>query len=44
MLDKETTTTFDDLILVCSNCHKMLHRKFCDKYMSIEELKEIIGK
>lgn len=36
-------TTFDDLILVCSNCHRMLHRKlYGKKYLSIEELKELL--
>lgn len=36
-------TTFDDLILVCSNCHRMLHRKFYNKeYLSIKELKQIV--
>ena len=38
-------TTFDDLILVCSNCHRMLHRKFYNKeYLSIEDLKQIVNK
>lgn len=42
-LNMETTTTFDDLILVCSNCHKMLHRRICNKFTSIEELKRKIN-
>ena len=36
-------TTFKDLILVCSNCHQMLHRKLYSKeYLSIEELRQIV--
>jgi hypothetical protein len=38
-------TSLDDLVLVCSNCHRMLHRK--DKkgrYKTVEELREIIHK
>lgn len=30
-----------DLVPVCANCHRMLHRKR-DKVLSIEELKEIV--
>lgn len=38
-------TTFNDLILVCSNCHRMLHRKlFGREYLSIEELKQIVSR
>lgn len=33
-------TKLDDLALVCSNCHRMLHRNF--ENMTIEKLKEII--
>ena len=36
-------TTFEDLIIVCSNCHRMLHRKLYGKeYLSISELKQIV--
>lgn len=38
-LDNEKETTLNDLALVCSNCHRMLHRKI-DK-LSIIELKHI---
>ncbi|MBD9178667.1 MAG: HNH endonuclease [Odoribacter splanchnicus] len=38
-LDNEKETTLNDLALVCSNCHRMLHRKI-DK-LSIKELKNI---
>jgi len=37
-------TKLEDLCLVCSNCHRMLHRKIDDKYLSIEDLKKIISK
>lgn len=32
----------NDLIPVCPNCHNMLHKKTNGKYLSIDELKEII--
>ncbi len=35
-------TKKDDIALICSNCHRMLHRKINDKLLSINELKEII--
>jgi hypothetical protein len=31
-----------DIALICSNCHRMLHRKVNDKYLTIDQLKEII--
>lgn len=34
-------TSLDDLALVCSNCHRMLHTKFNGRYLSISQLKEI---
>lgn len=37
-------TTLEDLALVCANCHRMLHKKIDDKYLSITELKTRIGK
>jgi 5-methylcytosine-specific restriction enzyme A len=33
----ETKTTLDDLSLVCSNCHRMLHRSI--DYLTVEDLK-----
>lgn len=43
---KKTITTEKDIALVCSNCHKMLHRSKSTynkgTIMTIEELKEII--
>lgn len=39
-LDAETETTAEDLALVCSNCHRMLHRRLAS--MSIADLKELI--
>lgn len=36
-------TRFEDLALVCSNCHRMLHRKYLNgNYLLVEELKELI--
>ena len=35
-------TTLEDLSLVCSNCHRMLHIKFQGEYLSIKELQERI--
>ena len=41
-LNGETLTSLEDLALVCSNCHKMLHRGI--NTMSIETLKTVISK
>jgi len=38
-LTEETDTKIEDLALVCSNCHRMLHRKRL--WLTIEKLKEI---
>jgi len=35
-------TSLEDLSLVCSNCHRMLHRKIEGEYLSIEELRDQI--
>ena len=35
-------TSLEDLSLVCSNCHRMLHRKIDGEYFSIEQLKSQI--
>lgn len=35
-------TRLEDLALVCSNCHRMLHKKFNGNYLTIEELRERI--
>lgn len=44
---KETRTTKSDIALVCSNCHKMIHKGISkienNKILTIEELKEIIN-
>ncbi|MCL2805889.1 MAG: HNH endonuclease [Treponema sp.] len=37
-------TKLEDLALVCSNCHRMLHRKFNEKYLSIQQLQERMSK
>lgn len=34
-------TRLEDLSLVCSNCHRMLHRKIQNKYLTCEELREL---
>lgn len=36
-----SVTRLDDIALVCSNCHRMIHRKY--PWLSIEELKNIIN-
>jgi 5-methylcytosine-specific restriction enzyme A len=41
-LTSSTTTTLDDLVLVCANCHRMLHRKISS--ISVEELKQRLSK
>jgi len=35
----ERITKLEDLALVCSNCHRMLHRKINGNYLSVEKLK-----
>jgi len=40
-LNGETVTKMSDIALVCSNCHRMLHRK---ELLYIEELKQIVNK
>lgn len=35
------TTSIKDLVMVCSNCHSMLHRR---GLLTIDELKEIINR
>lgn len=39
-LTAETNTKIEDIVLVCTNCHKMLHRK--RPWLSIDELKKLI--
>jgi len=39
---KERTTRLSDLALLCSNCHRMIHRK--KKWLTIEELRKIYKK
>ncbi len=41
MKDNDVTKV-EDLAMVCSNCHRMIHRK--SPYLSIDELKEILNK
>ncbi|NLJ13859.1 MAG: hypothetical protein GX372_01205 [Ignavibacteria bacterium] len=38
-----TETTLDDLGLVCANCHRMLHKQFNGKFLTMDELKQIIN-
>ena len=40
--DLDKKTTLKDLVLVCANCHRMLHRK--RPWISSEELKELLQK
>ena len=39
---EEDVTTVDDLVLVCSNCHRMLHRK--RPWIGKDELKDLLRK
>lgn len=40
----ERVTTLDDLAMVCSNCHRMLHRKNKNgEYYSVEQLRNLIS-
>jgi hypothetical protein len=40
----KSVTKKEDIALICSNCHRMLHRKENGKLLTIEELKERISK
>lgn len=42
--DGEEVTKTKDISLVCSNCHRMLHRKENGRLLTIDELKERINK
>ena len=37
-------TTFDDLCIVCANCHRMLHKTIFGKQLSVDDLKKIISR
>ncbi|TGE09953.1 HNH endonuclease [Hymenobacter fodinae] len=39
-LTEETLTQLDDLVLVCSNCHRMLHRR--RPWLTLEDLKLLV--
>lgn len=39
-MNGETETRIEDMVLLCSNCHRMVHRNF--PMLSVDELKEII--
>jgi 5-methylcytosine-specific restriction enzyme A len=39
--DEPTKTSITDLVLLCSNCHRMIHRK--KPWLSVDELKEVKG-
>ena len=41
-LNKETKTKVEDIVLVCSNCHRMLHRRKARKN-SIKKLRKLIS-
>lgn len=40
-LPEGLTTELDDLALLCSNCHRMIHR--CEPMLSVEQLKELLS-
>lgn len=40
--DHGSITRIEDIALVCSNCHRMIHRSY--PWLSIEELKDMISK
>jgi len=40
----ERVTRLEDLALVCSNCHRMLHRKINGDFLTIEQLRQLIKK
>jgi len=40
----ERITRLEDLALVCSNCHRMLHRKINGGFLTIEQLRKLIKK
>lgn len=42
LMEEDDVTKIEDLIMVCSNCHRMIHRKL--PWMSIDELKQILSK
>jgi 5-methylcytosine-specific restriction protein A len=37
--DREVLTLLDDLAILCSNCHRMIHRK---PFMTVEELRSLV--
>ncbi|SOD04138.1 HNH endonuclease [bacterium JGI 053] len=37
--DREVETRLEDLALLCSNCHRMIHRR---PYLSVEELRSLV--
>lgn len=39
-LKEETKTKIEDLALVCSNCHRMLHRR--RPWLTLEDLKQLL--
>jgi predicted HNH restriction endonuclease len=41
-LKEETETKLEDIVLVCSNCHRMLHRK--RPWVTIDQLKTLTSK
>ncbi|OMC76786.1 hypothetical protein BK125_17180 [Paenibacillus odorifer] len=40
-MDKNETTKIEDIAMLCSNCHRMVHRK---PLISVEELKQLMKK
>ncbi|MDM5358816.1 HNH endonuclease [Peribacillus sp. ACCC06369] len=40
-MGEDEQTKIEDIVLVCANCHRMLHRR--RPWLSINELKELLG-
>ena len=41
-MDENEKTSIDDIVMVCSNCHSMIHRK--KPWLTIDKIKEILEK
>ena len=39
-MDENEKTSIDDIVMVCSNCHSMIHRK--KPWLTIDKIKEIL--
>ncbi len=44
LLEANTQTKLSDLVLVCANCHRMLHRRKIDgNQITVEQLKQLLS-